>query len=260
MRLALDTVLWRGTFGGFARGVASCCVALAVGSSSAIAADVVELFTSQGCSACPPADKVLAKLARDPNTVALTFAVDYWDYLGWRDTYAKPEFTRRQREYAKARADHAVFTPQVVLNGRAAAIGSREDEIRASLDVMRDNGETPDLAVSARISNDRIVVNLPAKSYNGEASVWIAGYLPPKTVDIASGENRDLAVTYVNIVDRMQAIGLWSGEAMTLELPLADVAPEGTAGLAVIVQSRKNGLPGPIIGATRLALQSGSSS
>ncbi|SFM52375.1 hypothetical protein SAMN05192571_10241 [Pleomorphomonas diazotrophica] len=256
----MDTMLWRGTFGGFARGMASCCVALAVGSGSAMAADLVELFTSQGCSACPPADKVLARLAKDPDTVALTFAVDYWDYLGWRDTYAKPEFTRRQREYAKARFDHAVFTPQVVLNGRDAVIGSREDEIRASLDVMRDNGETPDLAITTRISNDRIVVTLPPRDYDGEASVWIAGYLPPKTVDIASGENRDLAVTYVNVVDRMQVVGLWSGEAMTLELPLADVAPEGTAGLAVIVQAKKDGLPGPIIGATRLALQGGSGS
>ncbi len=112
----------------------------------------------------------------------------------------------------------------------------------------------------ARISDDRIIVNLPARSYDGEASVWIAGYLPSKTVDITSGENRNLAVTYVNAVDRMQVIGLWSGEAITLELPLADVAPEGTAGLAIIVQARKDGLPGPIIGATRLALQSGSSS
>ncbi len=190
----------------------------------------------------------------------LTFAVDYWDYLGWRDTYAKPEFTRRQREYAKARADHAVFTPQAVLNGRSAVIGSREDEIRASFDVMRDNGEAPDLAVTARIDGDRVVIDLPAREDAGEAAIWVAGYLPPRTVNIASGENRDTAVTYVNIVDRLQVVGLWSGEAMRLELPLADVAPEGTAGLAVIVQAKKSGLPGPILGATRLALQSGSGS
>jgi len=240
--------------------MASCCVALAVGSGSAVAADVVELFTSQGCSACPPADKVLAQLAKDPNTIALTFAVDYWDYLGWRDTYAKPEFTRRQREYAKARADHAVFTPQAVLNGRSAVIGSRQDEIRASLDVMGDNGETPNLAVTARIADDRVVIALPAREHAGEAAVWIAGYLPPKTVNIRSGENRDASVTYVNVVDRMQVVGMWSGDAMTLELPLADVAPEGTAGLAVIVQAKKGGLPGPILGATRLALQNGSGS
>jgi hypothetical protein len=240
--------------------MASCCIALAVGSTSAAAANVVELFTSQGCSACPPADKVLAQLAKDPDTIALTFAVDYWDYLGWRDTYAKPEFTHRQREYAKARADHAVFTPQAVLNGRSAVIGSRQDEIRASFDVMKDNGETPDLAVTARIADDRVVVTLPAREHSGEASVWVAGYLPPKAVDIGSGENRDTAVTYVNVVDRMQVVGMWSGEAVTFELPLADVAPEGTAGLAVIVQSKKGGLPGPILGATRLALQSGSGS
>ena len=256
----MDTIPWRETFGGFALGMASCCVALAVGSGSAAAADVVELFTSQGCSACPPADKVLGQIAKDPETIALTFAVDYWDYLGWRDTYAKPEFTRRQRQYAKARADHAVFTPQAVLNGRSAVIGSRKDEIRASLDVMRDNGETPSLNVTARIEGDRVVVTLPARDHAGEASIWIAGYLPPKTVDIGAGENRDTAVTYVNVVDRMQVVGMWSGEAATLELPLADVAPEGTAGLAVIVQAKKEGLPGPILGATRLALQSSSGS
>lgn len=255
----MDTILWRGTLGGLARGMASCCVALAFGSGTAAAADVVELFTSQGCSACPPADKVLGQLAKDPNTIALSFAVDYWDYLGWRDTYAKPEFTRRQREYAKARADHAVFTPQAVLNGRTAVIGSRQEEIRASFDVMRDNGEAPDVAVNARIDGDRLLVTLPAKDHAGEAAVWVAGYLPPKTVNIGSGENRDTSVTYVNVVDRMQAIGMWSGEAATLELPLADVAPEGTAGLAVIVQSKKGGLPGPILGATRVALQSNGS-
>ena len=256
----MDTILWRETFGGIALGMASCCVALAVGSGNAAAADVVELFTSQGCSACPPADKVLAHLAKDPNTIALTFAVDYWDYLGWRDTYAKPEFTRRQREYAKARADHAVFTPQAVLNGRSAVIGSREDEIRASFDVMQDNGETPSLPVSARIDQDRVVITLPAKEHAGEASVWIAGYLPPKTVKIAAGENRNTSVTYVNVVDRMQVVGMWSGQAATLELPLGDIAPDGTAGLAIIVQAKKDGLPGPILGATRLALQSDSGS
>ncbi len=254
--MPFDTVSRRGTLSGFALGMASCCVALAI--SNAKAADVVELFTSQGCSACPPADRVLARLAKDPDTVALTFSVDYWDYLGWRDTYAKSEFTRRQRDYAKARADHAVFTPQAVLNGRSAVIGSREDEIRASLDVMRDNGESPDLAVSARIDHGRVIIDLPARQGADEASVWIAAYLPPRTVEIAAGENRGGSLTYTNVVDHLQVVGLWSGAAMTLELPLADVAPEGTAGLAVIVQKKKDGLPGPIVGATRLALESSS--
>lgn len=248
----------QGLFGGVVLGVASCCVTLAISAQEAAAANVVELFTSQGCSACPPADKVLSELARDPDTIALSFSVDYWDYLGWRDTNAKPEFTHRQREYARARADHAVFTPQAVLNGRNAVIGSRESEIRAVLGMMADNGERPDLALTARIDGTQVVIDLPAGDRPHEASVWIASYLPPRTVDITNGENRNTSVTYANVVDRLQVVGMWTGAAATIKLPLADVAPDGSAGLAVIVQAKQDGQLGPILGATRIALQSDS--
>jgi len=256
--MALDTMSRQGLFGGVVLGVASCCVTLAMSAQSAVASNVIELFTSQGCSACPPADKVLSNLARDPDTIALSFSVDYWDYLGWRDTNAKPEFTRRQREYAHARADHAVFTPQAVLNGRAAVIGSREGEIRSTLDLMNDNGERPSVAVSARVDGTQVIVEMPAGTPKDEASIWIASYLPPQKVDIKTGENRDTSVTYANVVDRLQVVGMWTGAATTIKLPLADIAPDGSAGLAVIVQTKEGDKLGPILGATRLALQSGS--
>lgn len=256
--MALETMSRHGLMSGVVLGVASCCATLALCSRPAEAANVVELFTSQGCSACPPADKVLEKLSSDPNTIALSFSVDYWDYLGWRDTNAKPEFTHRQREYARARSDHAVFTPQAVLNGRTAVIGSREGEIRSTLDLMDMNGEQPEVAVSAHVDGSQIIIDLPAGAEQHEASVWIASYLPPKTVNITSGENRDTSVTYANVVDRLQVVGMWTGAAATIKLPLADVAPDGSAGLAVIVQSKDDGQLGPILGATRLTLQSGS--
>lgn len=256
--MALVTSLRQGNFGGVVFGIASCCVAAAAPVESVHAADVVELFTSQGCSACPPADKALERLARQPGVIALSFAVDYWDYLGWRDTFARPEFTRRQRDYAKARGDNAVFTPQAVLNGREAVIGGREGEIRDALAAMSAAGQSPDLAVSARLDGNRVVVSLPAAESRTEATVWIAAFRLPSTVEIAAGENSGRSVTYFNVVDRLQVVGLWTGEAETLELPRSDVAADGVAGLAVIVQAKTGGLPGPILGATRLDLSSGS--
>lgn len=238
---------------------AFCCMALALTARPVAATEVVELYTSQGCSSCPPADRLLGRLAAEPGTVALTFPVDYWDYLGWKDENARPEFARRQRAYARARGDHAVFTPQLVINGREALIGSREVEIRAAIDRMEDAREAPALPIAARIAGDRVIVTVPAGECGGaHAALWIAAYRPPQTIDIGGGENSGRRVVYHHVVDRWQVLGVWEGAPMTVELPLADIAPEGTAGLAVILQTKQNGLPGPIVGATELRLSGGS--
>lgn len=235
-------------------GAAGCgCLALVLcaGAASAETRAVVELFTSQGCSSCPPADEVLGELARDPQILALSFAVDYWDFLGWKDTFARPEFSRRQKGYAEARGDGAVYTPQVVVNGRNHLVGSDRTAIEAEI---AEGAGSLTVIVNAVRDGDRIIVNLPdgPKPTQGDVSVWIASYREPVRVTIADGENAGSAITYTNLVDRWQVLGMWDGSAMTVALPVSDIADETTAGFAVVVQSKSGGRPGPILGATRV--------
>jgi len=230
---------------------------LLIGSQvSASAASLVELFTSQGCSSCPPADKVLGELAKDPDIVALSFAVDYWDYLGWRDSNARPEFTQRQKLYARARGDRAVYTPQAVVNGREDVVGNDRTAIKAAISREQAQGLAPAVGVTAHLGADKVVVTVPAAGDGlaHHAAIWIAGYKAPETVEIKRGENRGQSLTYYNVVERWQVLGIWEGEAMTVELPLADIAQDSTAGLAVILQTKQDGAPGPIIGVTKLSL------
>jgi hypothetical protein len=241
------------------RSAVCCCLLLTSATVPAEALDVVELYTSQGCSTCPPADKLLGELATNPDILALTMPIDYWDYLGWKDSHARPEFTHRQRAYARSRGDNAVFTPQAILNGRAAVIGSRGDEIRETLSGLDRSGDKPALAVGLRIDGDKLVVELPHATGDApaEAAVWVASYLKPQTVKIGAGENGGQTVTYTNIVDHWQVVTIWSGRPDTVELPLAEIVQPETAGLAVIMQEKHDGELGPILGAARLPLQSG---
>jgi hypothetical protein len=215
---------------------------------------VVELFTSQSCSSCPPADKVLGEIAAQPGIIALSFAVDYWDYLGWQDTFAKPEFTRRQRAYADARGDRSVYTPQAVINGRDHLIGSEGERILRSVAHYAKTGKGMTVDVTARVDGDRIIVHIPEGTLPADvrAAVWIASYRPPEEVLIERGENAGHAITYTNSVDRWQVLGMWDGQAMTVELPIADIAHDLSAGCAVVLQSKHDGLPGPILGAAKV--------
>ncbi len=240
--------------------VAACCLAALIGPLGAARAEtlgVVELFTSQGCSSCPPADDVLGRLAEDPSVVALTFAVDYWDFLGWKDTFAKPEFTKRQRAYAEAHRQNGVYTPQAVINGRDDVVGSDFNAIEQTLRTMRRAGNGLTVAVDARIAGDRVVVSLPA-SADGKrpetGALWIAAYRRPEKVSIGKGENGGRSVTYHNVVERWQVLGMWDGEPLSVELPLSDIVQDTTGGLAVILQTKAQGRPGPILGAARIDL------
>ena len=219
---------------------------------------VVELFTSQGCSSCPPGDETLTRLAADPDIVALTFSVDYWDYLGWKDTFAKPEFSERQRGYAAGRGDRAVYTPQVVVNGRTDVVGSDEKAVRAAIAEMKAGKGGLSVRIDARVEGDRIVVTVPAGEppAKGHAALWVASYRQPETVTIGRGENDGRSITYTNVVERWQVLGMWDGKAMTVELPIADIAGDNSAGCAVILQSKLNGNPGAILGADKVDLVS----
>ena len=213
---------------------------------------VVELFTSQGCANCPPADALLGELARESDLVALTFAVDYWDFMGWKDTAAKPEFTRRQRGYAARRGDKDVYTPQVVINGRSRLVGSDRAAIRR--EIAAGDAERHDLTVAVELEATReaLTVRLPERAEGAEAphaTVWLARFDLARTVPVGRGENTGRTLTYAHLVRSLQPIGVWKGQPLAIELPRQEMATDPNLGCAVLVQVDHDGLPGPILGA-----------
>src|SRR5215831_12849624 len=123
---------------------------------------VVELFTSQGCSSCPPADALLGKLAHDPNMIALTLAIDYWDYIGWKDTLAIPGHANRQKAYSRMRGDRGVYTPQAVVNGTAQALGSDAADIERAIGQSRRNSATLSVPMSLKVADEKLIINAAA--------------------------------------------------------------------------------------------------
>ncbi|NLH80123.1 MAG: DUF1223 domain-containing protein [Phyllobacteriaceae bacterium] len=212
---------------------------------------VVELFTSQGCANCPPADALLTELTRRGDLVTLTFPVDYWDYLGWKDTAAKPEFTARQKAYAARRGDHDVYTPQVVVDGETRLVGSDRDGIHREIERGEGDG-TLGVAVDLDAGGDGLRVRLPEAATPGgpvHATVWLVRFEESRTVTIGRGENTGRTLTYSHLVRSLQPIGMWKGKAVTIELPRQEGPTPGDVGCAVLVQSDKDGLPGRILGA-----------
>ena len=164
--------------------LAAASVALGLSSAAAEPRAVIELFTSQGCSSCPPADHVLGELARDPSLIAMSLPIDYWDYLGWKDTLAKPRHTARQRGYAHARGDREVYTPQVVVNGAVHVLGSDKGAIERAIAQTRRNAATLSLPVKLAVADDKLTVNVQtanAAASNGE--VAMVRLLLPQTRD-----------------------------------------------------------------------------
>ena len=192
---------------------------------------VVELFTSQGCSSCPPADRLAAVLARDPSLAVLSLPVDYWDRLGWKDSFAQHAFTRRQEAYASGRGDGEVYTPQAVVNGAAHAVGSDRSAILALAS-----------GLPARVRIDGGVAHLDG---SGDGTVLLASFWRARTVSIGRGENASATVTYTNVVRALTPVARWSGGPATLPLP----ALEPDSGLAVLVQRGSLDQPGEILGA-----------
>lgn len=210
---------------------------------------VIELFTSQGCSSCPPADEMLKRFSEDPGVVALSLPVDYWDYLGWKDTFASPRNSERQRAYAKARGDGAIYTPQMVVNGAIHVNGAQKAEIEQAIDLTGKN--TALQRVPIRFWQESNTLNIvaggadPGRVVN-EATVWLGLVQPSGTVEIAHGENAGQKLTYTNIVRELTPIGLWKGEPLLIQIPRAAVMQASTQKSVVLIQEGK---AGPIIGA-----------
>jgi len=199
---------------------------------------LVELYQSQGCSSCPPANANVNTLAGRSDVIALSFGVTYWDYLGWRDSFAKPEFTERQRDYVRANPQAMVATPQVWINGRKTIIGHDRAEIEASIRAARGGGP------ALTIGGGKLAVAAGRAPARG-ADVWVANF-DPRTVQVPvrAGENGGRTLPHRNVVRKLARIGQWTGAATNYALPRA--AP-GLA-TAVFLQA---GRGGPVIAAAR---------
>jgi hypothetical protein len=211
---------------------------------------VLELFTSQGCSSCPPADKLIGEYADRDDILALSFNVDYWDYLGWKDTLASPENSDRQRAYASARGDRQVYTPQIVVNGREHVVGSNKSAIEAA--IKSASGLPVDINLSE--TDDAVTVTIGQDSaIPDRATLWLVFYQSEVSVPIKRGENTGKTVTYHNVVKKVRPIAMWKGDEMSVDLPKSEMTKTKTKRCAVLLQTEtETGLPGPILGAAML--------
>jgi hypothetical protein len=207
---------------------------------------VVELFTSQGCSSSPAADKVIAGLAHQAGLIVLSLPVDYWDYLGWKDTLAQPGFGARQRAYALARGDRKVFTPQVVVNGATAVVGSD----RSALEHTIAFGSGLPVPVEAREAGGAVAVEVGAAPGHAPGTVWLLPVAREERVAVGGGENRGRTMTYVNVVRGFVRVGAWSGSKATYEVAAGAARPEGADSYVVLLQARGEG-PGRVLGAAK---------
>jgi hypothetical protein len=215
---------------------------------------VIELFTSQGCSSCPPADKLLGELAADPQLLAMTLSIDLWDYLGWKDTLALPGHTKRQKAYAHVRHDREVYTPQAVINGVGQAIGSDKSAIERVIDQTRKTAGLLASPVTLTVADGNVGVNVAAgAAERGEA--WLCPITKAVTVAIGRGENSGRTVTYHNVVRRWLKLGDWTGKGATWQVPVAKVATADIDRVAVVVQRGAAASPSLMLGAAMAELK-----
>jgi hypothetical protein len=218
---------------------------------------VVELFTSQGCSSCPPADKLLGELAKDPSVIALSMPIDYWDYLGWKDTLADTRFSARQKAYSRARGDREVYTPQVVVNGSVHVIGSDRAGIESAISNTRKADGVMSVPVTMTQAGKQINVSV-APSGKGPAAmhgeVWICSISKAVSILIGRGENSGREVTYHNVVRNLLKVGDWNGSPGSWTVPLENISREGVDAAVVYVQDGNRDKPGPMLGAAYTSL------
>lgn len=205
---------------------------------------VLELFTSQGCSSCPPADDLMRQLAGRDDVIGLALHVDYWDYIGWKDVFASPQYTKRQKQYARAAGERAVYTPQMIIGGVDHVIGAKPVEVMEHLSAHA----ALDTGVSLSLRRDGDTLLIVARTLRPlavPATVQMVRYTPEARVSISRGENAGRTVSYTNIVTAWNVLGEWSG-AGPLDI---DTSITGDAPVVVILQEAG---PGLILAAARL--------
>ena len=218
---------------------------------------VIELFTSQGCSSCPPADKVLGELANDPSVIALSMPIDYWDYLGWKDTLADSRFTARQKAYSQVRGDREVYTPQVVVNGSVHVIGSDLAKIQDAIHVTGKADGVMSVPVTMTQAGKQLNVSVAASgkapaAMHGE--VWICPVAKAVPISIGRGENRGRQVTYHNVVRGLLKVGDWNGTPANWTVPLENISRDGVDAAVVYLQDGNRDHPGVMLGAAFVPL------
>ncbi|MEM6666938.1 MAG: DUF1223 domain-containing protein [Pseudomonadota bacterium] len=217
---------------------------------------VLELFTSQGCSSCPPADALMGTLADRPEVIALSLPIDYWDYLGWKDSFADPAHTARQRGYAASRGDRMVFTPQIIVNGETSVVGNKQADVEAAIAEAASSGVSVDLASADDMLTITLsTASLPTAESGAKVRILLLGYSDTEEVQIGRGENAGRAVTYHNVVRKIVDLGTWDGDGKTLTVStdrMGTVA-KGITGCAVLVQEVGADGPGRILGAAQVS-------
>jgi hypothetical protein len=213
---------------------------------------VVELFTSQGCNSCPPADAILGQLAARKDVIAMSLPITYWDMLGWKDTLASDADTRRQKAYAQAMWRGGVYTPQIIVDGVTDVVGGRDAQIESTIAARAADEQ----AVPVSVSADKRAVHVgvgaadvkDANIANG-ATIWLFRVQPQATVAITDGENKGHTYTYHNVVRDIRALGMWKGQSFSLDLPRMELMGGARDSIVVVVQQ---GGYGRILGAAML--------
>jgi len=215
---------------------------------------VLELYTSQGCSVCPPADALIERLSERPDILALSLPVTYWDMLGWKDTLASETNTRRQKAYAATMGRGGVYTPQIIVDGITDVVGGRESQVEAAIAARR--ADLHELPITLSMSPSALHISigaLPEKNAD-DATVWLFHVLNHVTVRIGAGENRGRNLDYRNVVRDVRAVALWKGQPLSLDIPRADQSLTGYDSVAVLVQEAAYGR---IIGARMIGASGG---
>jgi hypothetical protein len=213
------------------------------------------LFTSQGCSSCPAADKLLGELADDPSLIAISLSINVWDYLGWKDTLADSRNTARWQAYAKARGDRERYTPQAVINGAVHAVGSDRSAIEKAIAKSRQREAAMSVPVTVTRNGDRLAIALPNGAAPADAMVSVWGLAKAVTVKIARGENKGRTITYHNVVRRWRDLGAWSTATHRWDVPLRDIAGDGVEIAAILVQRGSSAMPSIMLGAATASIR-----
>ncbi|HEY5209807.1 MAG TPA: DUF1223 domain-containing protein [Stellaceae bacterium] len=208
---------------------------------------VVELFTSQGCSSCPPADAYLGKLAGRPGILALGFHIDYWNYIGWTDPYSLPEAAQRQRDYARRLGLHYVYTPQMVIDGRVEGVGSEPVKIEPLLHAATRAARTGPAVMLERHGQAGFHIHVGAGTAPGAVTLWLVGFDHEHATKVLQGENEGETARDYQIVRSMRAVGTWNGTPLDLDVAAGSARGDHAALLLQIDGT------GPIVAATALA-------
>ncbi|WP_085902347.1 DUF1223 domain-containing protein [Kiloniella majae] len=207
---------------------------------------VIELFTSQGCSSCPPADALLSELADQPGIIALSYHVDYWDYIGWKDPFSSPEATQRQRDYGSSLSLRYVYTPQLVIDGRRELVGSRRGDVLLGIEEAAKAGKAVSLSIAGNTLSEPTVSFGKELPLEGSATLWVAVFDEQHETEIQRGENKGLFMVNKHVVRGFERAAEWNGTDASVSFNFASLGLSPKDGYALLLQ---DGIGGAILGA-----------